>query len=93
MSKMINCPCENCRYYTYGKQHPNPNAYDEHYCERLHKPINQHRGNTHHYSGQWIIPCGFEKQLFQREDELRELSKKMYEYATDNSKMKRMKGW
>ena len=27
------CPCKNCVYYIKGKQHPNPNAYDLHYCE------------------------------------------------------------
>lgn len=69
MRTIISCPCENCKYYVYGKRHPNPNAYDEHYCERLHKAIYQHRGNAYHYSGQWIIPCGFEQNLFKRKDD------------------------
>lgn len=52
------CPCEGCKFYTYGKQHPNPNAYDEHYCEKKEKSIIQHSGNGYHYAGQWVIPCG-----------------------------------
>lgn len=62
------CPCEDCKFYTYGKEHPNPNAYDEHYCERLHKPICQHRGNAYHRSGQWIIPCGYYQNLFESKE-------------------------
>lgn len=52
------CPCRNCVHYIKGKQHPNPNAYDLHYCEVKQKPIIQHKGNAIHSNGQWILPCG-----------------------------------
>ena len=51
------CICSDCRFYTCGKQHPNPNAYDLHYCEKKKKAIIQHNGNLYHFKGQWIIPC------------------------------------
>ena len=59
-----NCPCENCKFYTCGKQHSNPNAFDLHYCKKRKRPIVQHTGNVFHSSGTWIIPCGKDFNLF-----------------------------
>lgn len=59
---MSKCPCENCKYYIYGKDFGN--CIELHYCERLKKSIIQHRGNTFHSSGTWIIPCGKDMNLF-----------------------------
>ena len=58
------CPCQNCVFYEFGKQHPNPNAFDLHYCNRLHRGIVQHKGNAFHSPGTWIIPCGRDMNLF-----------------------------
>ena len=51
------CPCKDCKFYVHGKKHPNPNAYDEHYCEKKQKAIRRHNGNSFHYKNQWILPC------------------------------------
>ena len=55
---MSECPCENCKYYTYGKQHPNPNAYDLHYCELRKQAISKSYNTPFHKYGQWLFPCG-----------------------------------
>lgn len=60
------CPCENCKFYIYGKQHSNLNAFDLHYCKRWKKSIVQHNGNTYHTLGTWIIPCGKDFNSFER---------------------------
>lgn len=59
-----NCPCENCKFYTYGKDFGN--YIELHYCERLKKSIVQHRGNSYHSSGTWIIPCGKDMYFFKK---------------------------
>lgn len=60
------CPCKTCVYYTNGKQHPNPNAFDEHYCEKKQKAIVRHKGNSFHFAGQWILPCDYHLYIERR---------------------------
>lgn len=61
---MNKCPCENCKYYVYGKRHSNF-ASDLHFCERKYRAIYQHRGNSFHSACTWIIPCGRDMYLFE----------------------------
>lgn len=70
------CPCKSCVFYEMGKTHPNPNAYDLHYCNRLHRGIVQHKGNAFHSSGTWIIPCGKDMNLYVRRAILNKEGKK-----------------
>ena len=57
------CPCEGCVYYTYGKQHPNPNSYNLHYCGLKKQAITKSYNAPFHY-GRWIIPCGNNKPRY-----------------------------
>ena len=51
------CPCKDCKFYGVGRS-------VLHFCKRLNQEIAQHKGNSFHYAGQWIIPCGKEFRLF-----------------------------
>ena len=59
---MNDCPCKRCKYYVYGKNHGN--CIDLHYCEKLHKSIIEHHGNSFHSAGTWLIPCGRDMNFF-----------------------------
>ncbi|MBR4792661.1 MAG: hypothetical protein IK038_03245 [Bacteroidaceae bacterium] len=55
---MSDCPCTNCIHYTCGKQHPNPCAWDLHYCELRKQSIYKTAHNHVSHPNQWVIPCG-----------------------------------